>query len=189
MTHTAPWRMTDSTMAAVPPPTAPPGWYPDPTQRNEYRYWDGAGWSDHVANRGSVARDPIEMPQSPKKTTCSSGSCWFGIVGEASYQFALRRISQGRRERGEEVKFEALVRREPENPYDGNAVQVVVNGVGTVGYFRRSEAAQVQPALLAIENAHQVLACNALLIGGENGGHLGVLLDLDLRKLSRPAGG
>jgi Protein of unknown function (DUF2510) len=28
----------------------PPGWYSDPSRRHEHRYWDGARWTDQIAN-------------------------------------------------------------------------------------------------------------------------------------------
>lgn len=34
-------------------------WYPDPTGRHEYRYWDGSAWTDHVADAGEASTDPI----------------------------------------------------------------------------------------------------------------------------------
>lgn len=37
-------------------------WYPDPTGRNEHRYWDGTGWTDHVSNRGVTGVDPVGAP-------------------------------------------------------------------------------------------------------------------------------
>ena len=36
----------------------PANWYPDPTGRNHYRYWDGAAWTDNVATNGVQAVDP-----------------------------------------------------------------------------------------------------------------------------------
>jgi hypothetical protein len=30
------------------PPTAAPGWYPDPAGEGEFRYWDGAVWTEAV---------------------------------------------------------------------------------------------------------------------------------------------
>ena len=39
-----------------------PSWHPDPTGRHELRYWDGSVWTDHVADRGVQAMDPL-IPQ------------------------------------------------------------------------------------------------------------------------------
>jgi hypothetical protein len=36
-----------------------PGWHPDPTARHEYRYWDGARWSDDVSDNGVTGVDPV----------------------------------------------------------------------------------------------------------------------------------
>jgi len=33
-----------------PPPAAPAAWYADPHGEARLRYWDGAGWTAHVAN-------------------------------------------------------------------------------------------------------------------------------------------
>lgn len=37
----------------------PAGWFPDPATRYEYRYWDGARWTDHVAAAGRQLVDPL----------------------------------------------------------------------------------------------------------------------------------
>ncbi len=37
----------------------PANWHPDPTGRHEYRYWDGAAWTDHVSDQGVTATDPV----------------------------------------------------------------------------------------------------------------------------------
>jgi tetratricopeptide (TPR) repeat protein len=37
-------------------------WYPDPSARHEFRYWDGRAWTHHVADRGQVSVDPITAP-------------------------------------------------------------------------------------------------------------------------------
>ena len=40
-------------------PVVAAGWYPDPVQRHELRYWDGTGWSHHVAEHGVAGTDPL----------------------------------------------------------------------------------------------------------------------------------
>lgn len=35
-------------------------WYEDPTKRHQYRYWDGASWTPHVADNGKASIDPLE---------------------------------------------------------------------------------------------------------------------------------
>jgi hypothetical protein len=39
--------------------TTPANWYPDPTGRHEYRYWDGVTWTDHVSDNGTGGTDPV----------------------------------------------------------------------------------------------------------------------------------
>jgi hypothetical protein len=45
--------------AAPPAPVSPPGWFPDPSGRHERRYWDGARWTEHVADGQTTATDPV----------------------------------------------------------------------------------------------------------------------------------
>ena len=44
-------------------------WYPDPTGRNELRYWDGQTWTDHVATRGQQGTDSLSAP--PPRTAAA----------------------------------------------------------------------------------------------------------------------
>ncbi len=41
----------------APPTSALRAWLPDPTGRNELRYFDGSGWTEHVANTGVISVD------------------------------------------------------------------------------------------------------------------------------------
>lgn len=36
-----------------------PGWYRDPNQRHEHRWWDGSSWTSFVGDRGITAVDPL----------------------------------------------------------------------------------------------------------------------------------
>ena len=44
----------------------PPGWHPDPRGRHQHRYWDGTQWTDHVADDGVTATDPVSRVQPPE---------------------------------------------------------------------------------------------------------------------------
>jgi hypothetical protein len=44
---------------AIPPANVPAGWYADPTHRHQSRYWDGSRWTEHVADSGVSATDPL----------------------------------------------------------------------------------------------------------------------------------
>jgi hypothetical protein len=41
--------------------TPPPGWFPDPTNRHELRYWNGRTWTSSVSNQGDVAVDHLGL--------------------------------------------------------------------------------------------------------------------------------
>ncbi|MGH9110873.1 MAG: DUF2510 domain-containing protein [Acidimicrobiales bacterium] len=45
-----------------------PGWLPDPDARHEYRYWDGSGWTDNVADGGVASTDPLGGIPAPAPT-------------------------------------------------------------------------------------------------------------------------
>lgn len=67
----SPTTTTDADVATVPrvldqepgqpePLGAPgPGWYPDPGDRHDHRWWDGSDWSHHVSDKGTTSRDPL----------------------------------------------------------------------------------------------------------------------------------
>ncbi len=43
----------------------PPAWLPDPLGRYQFRYWDGAEWTDQVSTNGSHERDPLGLAPGP----------------------------------------------------------------------------------------------------------------------------
>jgi hypothetical protein len=54
------WRRRPSVESAIihrMPENTPAGWLPDPSAKHELRYWDGAQWTDHVANGGVQSED------------------------------------------------------------------------------------------------------------------------------------
>lgn len=43
--------------------SGPEGWYQDPTERIEWRYWDGAMWTERVVTNGREAIDHLAVPE------------------------------------------------------------------------------------------------------------------------------
>lgn len=67
-------------------PTAAPGWYPDPTQPGQQRYWDGAVWTEASAPLVAADWSPADTQEQPGRTVHQvygqpSGSWGFGDVG------------------------------------------------------------------------------------------------------------
>ena len=48
-------------MSETPGPAAP-NWYPDPYGRYQFRWFDGARWTDNVSSNGQQGVDPIQAP-------------------------------------------------------------------------------------------------------------------------------
>lgn len=48
--------------------SVPAAWHPDPSGRNQYRYWDGARWTDWIANDGVQGNDPLIQSVAPSTT-------------------------------------------------------------------------------------------------------------------------
>lgn len=43
----------------------PASWQPDPTGHHQFRWWDGASWTDHVSDNGQASVDPLPSPAAP----------------------------------------------------------------------------------------------------------------------------
>lgn len=101
------------------------------------------------------------------------GDCGFGIVGESNYQPMLRRVAkQGR-------TFRALLVPEPNNPYDPNAIVVLAEGGGPIGYLSRDNALEYREVFAFLTERQHVGFCRAKLIGGTPGKPTyGVLINL-----------
>jgi hypothetical protein len=54
------------------------GWHPDPTGRNQYRYFDGARWTDDVSNNGAALKDPYVQGPSGQPGPAGPGSTPWG---------------------------------------------------------------------------------------------------------------
>ncbi len=45
--------------------TAPAGWYPDPREAFDYRWWDGTRWTERVTEEGVEATSPLPADLHP----------------------------------------------------------------------------------------------------------------------------
>lgn len=50
------------------------GWYPDPSTRHEFRYWDGVAWTEHVADAGRASVDAVGSAPAVGAGVPSAGS-------------------------------------------------------------------------------------------------------------------
>jgi uncharacterized protein YxjI len=70
--------------------TTPANWYPDPTGRNQHRYWDGQAWTDHVSNQGITGNDPVH--QAPTRLDRVDSALSVGNEGDPAL---IQRMTSG----------------------------------------------------------------------------------------------
>jgi HIRAN domain len=106
----------------------------------------------------------------------------FDIVGESYHQKELEKICGGRTRDSVELETEAYLVPESDNPYDGNAVAVYIDG-DMVGHLDRIDAREWRRELAKQGLGVITVRCQAMIVGGwdrgpDNRGHFGVKLDL-----------
>jgi hypothetical protein len=84
-----------------------PGWLPDPAGRHQYRYWDGAGWTDNVADGGVASTDAIDprgtggpvdgSPSYGGDATVPAGSPGWAAPADSTQQYPAAPGPQGPR--------------------------------------------------------------------------------------------
>jgi len=63
--------------------SASANWHKDPMGRHEYRYWDGATWTEHVADGGVRSIDPLAAPAEEGDASASEEATAPSSVAEA----------------------------------------------------------------------------------------------------------
>lgn len=114
------------------------------------------------------------------RTTFLAGNRLVNVAGESHYQEALRTLTGNDGSEPVRREFQALLAAEPENPYDPNAVKVLIAD-RHVGYLPRAEAAAYGPMLERLARRGRRGACEALVSGrgGASGAaNIGVFLRL-----------
>jgi hypothetical protein len=67
-------------MSSTVPPGIPAGWYSDPAGFDQLRWWDGAGWTPHLAPRPIPMPPPVpQAPMFPMPITQAPGSQTPGV--------------------------------------------------------------------------------------------------------------
>lgn len=108
------------------------------------------------------------------------------IVGESHYQRHLEAVCDGPTRGGVHRQSSATLILERDNPYDKNAVAVLIDG-GKVGHLSRHTATQFREWISKSEwNGREQFRCHAVIRGGWDRGDgdtgmYGVCLDVDLR--------
>jgi len=125
------------------------------------------------------------------------------VVGEGSYQGTLEQMAGGRTVDGPRVRDHmALLLPEPTNPYDTNAVRVLLvpattGATAKVGYLSREDAVRYRAVIDRLAAAGRVMACRASIKGGWDRGsgdrgsfgvtlHLGTMADCESELVREP---
>ena len=156
------------------PPQAAAGWYPDPLRRHQHRYWDGAAWTAHVANDGVAALDPL-----PRAVAhgANVGAGWVrskewakwpapvnAVRGESHYQPTFIKLAGPVKEGSQYyLPVDVVLVREPNNPYDSNAIKATVHG-HILGHIAKEIAQELAP--LADEIGSKEWTVAGVIVGG-----------------------
>jgi hypothetical protein len=102
------------------------------------------------------------------------------VAGTSHRQEVLVRIAGDALRRGEHVAFTALLVPEPENPHDPNAIAVIAEGHGPVGYFGRRDAVRYRALAEELLRRGAIGVCEAFLTGGwDDRATIGVRLEIE----------
>ena len=102
------------------------------------------------------------------------------VAGTSHHQDVLARIAGDALRRGEHVAFTALLVPEPQNPHDPNAIAVIADGQGPVGYFGRRDAVRYRAMAEELQRREAIGLCEAFLTGGwDDRATIGVRLEIE----------
>jgi len=140
------------------------------------------GFLDRVFRRSRPAGS-TSPPAVQQQILVLGGRETLEVVGESHYQDVLWRCVGG--DRGERVRHpvQVVLAHQPENPFDGNAIAVLIDSE-VVGYLSREDAALYLPGLRALTEHHGcAIGLRGHIVGGgrrpDGRGMLGVFLDHD----------
>ncbi len=139
-------------------------------------------WLRALLGRPSAS---TSRPSEGRETNVGHGGFGFEVVGEQSYQSALRKVSAGRVERGERVTLVCHLRYEINSHTHGPAVRVDTSGGSTLGHFPASQALMFADAINKLEQRGEIAVCEGVLVGGQpDKPSFGIYLDFKPKLLS-----
>jgi hypothetical protein len=89
-------------------------------------------------------------------------------VGESNFQDALAEVAGPKPPGGVHVDIQAVLVREPDNPYDRNAIAVYAAGGRKVAYLSRHDALAYSDLLETCAAGGSVGACDAVILGADS---------------------
>ena len=128
---------------------------------------------------GPVSKADVEFLEGSKR---------HDVVGESFYQKGISSICGGHSREGHKLEIVAVLRPEPANPHDANAVAVLIDGK-QVGHLPRAKAKALQKPLIALERSSgKPVGCRGLIVGGwdrgrNDQGQFGVQLFFDEKNI------
>lgn len=122
----------------------------------------------------------VTSPLSRARLPGGTGRFGLEVVGESFYLPALRQVRGKARRTPEGPVVDVVLRPEPDNLTDANAVRVMsADGNALLGYLSRERAKQYARVLAQCEEASLVVTCAAVMRGGvEDKPNIGIWLDL-----------
>ncbi len=129
--------------------------------------WQDYSLATALEQQAERERGQSAWDKSLRKLGILRGDNWIDVVGESHYQPALAALMDRWRSRPGQTQVLALaeLRREPTNPYDPNAIEVLIDEV-LVGYLSRWEAESYQSLLRRMEGNRRRAFIEATMIGG-----------------------
>jgi hypothetical protein len=128
--------------------------------------------------RGSILRVFKDLCE--PKTVVLNGGYLINVAGQSRYQEILERVAGGERAHPAHRQVQAVLKLEPDNPYDPNAVGVYLGGE-KVGYLPSPAADAFQPVVTQLAARGAFGACTGTIIGGRTRsdveGHFGIVLN------------
>lgn len=109
------------------------------------------------------------------------------VIGASNYQDYLGFLSRSYSKRGCDRELIAKLHYENGNPYDCNAIRVVVSG-RTVGYLSPEDSKRYRKKIERADVDGIIVSCKAIIVGGERIGlfkksEFSLHLDLPIAKL------